>query len=221
MIPKIVMQTSLRRPPESVIRRNKRILGHEFEYVHYDDEAILKFFHSHPIGELPNVSKRFEQLKSGEHKADLFRYYYLYLCGGVYFDSDVLLVANLSLYTSGKDFVSVLAGNVGSALFQGFLAASPRHPVLLKAVLDVCEISNQQLASDHHVLCKNLKRFLDEHLESNSSARASTLLFSEVTHSRSVAKSVDEYGDTVLYHFWKRRYPPRFPISVPGAKWAF
>lgn len=220
MIPRQIMQTSPKKLPRSIVRRTMRAVGNGFCYRHFDDAAIVKFFSDYPLPGVEGVTERFLSLNSGEHKADLFRYYYLYLCGGVYFDTDVLLVASLRQYVTEKDFVSVSAGNVGGALFQGFLAASPGHPVLLRAVLDVCETSDQLLASDHHILCKNLKRFLDEYLESSSDARKSTLLLSEVPHNRNTAKSLDEKGETVLYHFWKRRYPPRFPISVPGAKWA-
>lgn len=204
-----------------IIARTMRVLGSGFAYIHFDDDAILKFFEDHPDDNLPDVSSRFLSLRSGEHKADLFRYYYLYICGGIYIDTDVLIVTDLNPYISKNNFVSVNAGKVQNALFQGFLAASPGHPVLRRAVVDVCETSDQSLASDHHILCKNLKRFLNEYLEKkNSSERNSSLLLSEVSHARNVAKSLDGNGNPVLYHFWKRSYPPRFPISVPGAKWA-
>lgn len=220
MIPHQIIQTSPNSLPDAIVRRTIQTAGPRFDYRHFDDAKILRFFEDHPITEVDAVARRFLSLRSGEHKADLFRYYYLYVCGGIYFDTDVLIVTDLSSYISNNNFVSVNAGNVQSALFQGFLAASPGHPVLLRAVLDVCKISDQSLASDHHILCKNLKRFLDEHLEENSAAKHSTLLFSEIPHNRNAAKSLDEKGNTVLYHFWKRRYPPRFPILVPGAKWA-
>lgn len=214
------MQTSPKSLPGAIVRRTIRVAGSRFDYSHFDDAKILQFFEDHPIDEVDAVTRRFLSLRSGEHKADLFRYYYLYVRGGIYFDTDVLIVTDLSSYICKNNFVSVNAGNVRNALFQGFLAASPGHPVLLRAVLDVCETSDQSLASDHHILCKNLKRFLDEHLKKNSAERNSTLILSEVHHGRSVAKSLDVNGNPVLYHFWKRPYPPRFPISVPGAKWA-
>lgn len=215
------MQTSRSKPPNAIVRRTVQTLGPRYTYRHLDDSEILQFFANNPVDGLEAVESRFLSLRSGEHKADLFRYYYLYVCGGVYFDIDVLLVSDLFSYIKGRDFVSVSAGNVNGALFQGFLAASPGHPVLYKAILDVCEISDQSLASDHHILCKNLKRFLDDHLENSGAAKNSALLLSEVSHNRNVAKSIDENGNTVLYHFWKRRFPPRFPIFVPGAKCAF
>ena len=221
MIPHQIMQTSPQSLPGAIVRRTVQAAGSQFSYRHFNDAQILRFFEEHPIDKVEGVSRRFLSLRSGEHKADLFRYYYLYVCGGIYFDTDVLIVTGLSSYISNNDFVSVKAGNVGGALFQGFLAASPRHPVLLRAVLDVCETSDQSLASDHHILCKNLQFFLNEYLEENSAARYSTLLLSEVPHNRHVAKSLDDKGDTVLYHYWKRRYPPRFPILVPGAAWAY
>lgn len=221
MIPHQIIQTSRESLPDAIVRRTMRTAGSLFDYRHFDDAKILRFFEEHPINEVDAVTRRFLSLRSGEHKADLFRYYYLYVCGGIYFDTDVLIVTDLKSYICDNNFVSVNAGNVRNALFQGFLAAAPGHPILLRAVLDVCETSDQSLALDHHILCKNLKRFLDEHLEKNSADRNSTLLLSEVAHNRNVAKSLDENGNPVLYHFWKRRYPPRFPISVPGAKWAF
>lgn len=221
MIPRQIVQTSPKKLPSSIVRRTMRTVGDDFSYRHYDDAAILEFFSDHPLPGVEKVSERFLSLRSGEHKADLFRYYYLYVCGGVYFDTDVLLVSNLDCYITENSLVSVLAGNVGGALFQGFLATSPGHPVMLRAVRDVCEISDQQLAADHHVLCKNLKVFVDQYVQQDNAARGSTLLLKEVPHNRNVAKSIDFSEKTVLYHFWKRPYPPRFPIGLRDAIWAF
>lgn len=220
MIPKRIFQTSKKKLPNSIVRRTLRTVGDAFQYQHFNDADILKFFQDHPIAGVQGVKERFLSLRSGEHKADLFRYYYLYVAGGVYFDTDVLLVSDLKFLLASRDFVSVATDNVDGALFQGFLAAVPGHPVLLQAVRDVCEISDKELALDHHVLCKNLKAFLDDYLEKNVKAKNSTLLLMETSHSRNVAKSVNAIGETVLYHFWKRSYPPRFPILTPKATWA-
>ncbi len=215
------MQTSLRRPPERIIRRTMRVLGDGFTYVHFDDDAILKFFGNHPHSDLPGVSDRFRELKSGEHKADLFRYYYLYTMGGVYFDTDVLLTAALHRYLLGCDFLSVKSGAVPDSLFQGFLAAGPGHPVLKRAIRDVCDTTNAQLKADHHLLCKNLHLFLQEALSEQDIQPDTVILFDEVLHSRKVAKSLDADGRCVLYHFWRREFPPVFPVGYPGTKVAW
>ena len=55
-------------------------------YEHYTDAEIIRFFQQNPIHELPNVIEKFYSLQYGEHRADLFRYYFLYLNGGVYMD---------------------------------------------------------------------------------------------------------------------------------------
>lgn len=215
------MQTSLRRPPANIIGRTMRVLGSGFSYVHFDDDAIFKFFEDHPHDNFPDVSCRFRDLRSGEHKADLFRYYYLYTLGGVYFDTDVLMVAPLERYLSGCGFLSVRSGAVPNSLFQGFLASEAGHPVLERAIKDVCDTSNDQLKSDHHLLCKNLDRFLREALSNNDVNPNTVTLFDEVLHSRKVAKSLDAQGRCVLYHFWRREFPPVFPIAYQGAKIAW
>ncbi|MBF9020258.1 hypothetical protein HKCCA1058_06045 [Rhodobacterales bacterium HKCCA1058] len=221
MIPNVVMQTSRRSLPARIVRRTMSVLGPKFQYVHYDDRAIEKFFSDYPHGELPGVLERFRDLNAGEHKADLFRYYYLYTLGGVYFDTDVLLVSPLAKYLSGRDFVSVRSGAVSNSLFQGFLAAEAGHPVLERAIRDVCNSTNDQLKSDHHLLCKNLDRFLREALSNHDVNPDTVTLFDEVLHSRKVAKSLDAQGRCVLYHFWRREFPPIFPIAYQGAKIAW
>lgn len=220
-IPLEIMQTSLVRPPARIIKRTLRVLKNRFEYRHFDDDGIIKFFESNPQPRMPDVRDRFLHLRSGEHKADLFRYFYLYVRGGVYFDTDVLLVRDLSSYLTGVDFLSVNAGAVDDSLFQGFLASRPGHPVLRRAIEDVCNTSNEQLRNDHHLLCKNLKIFLDDFLVENTSASKRVTLLREIVHRRKVAKSIDVYGRVVLYHFWRRDFPPTFPFIHRGAKIAW
>ena len=41
----------------------------------------------------------------GAHKADLFRYYYLYINGGVYIDSDLMITTNIENIILNYDLV--------------------------------------------------------------------------------------------------------------------
>lgn len=220
-IPLEIMQTSLRRPPARIIKRTLRVMKHRFSYTHFDDSDILQFFVDNPQPGLRDVRDRFLSLKSGEHKADLFRYFYLYVRGGVYFDTDVLLVRDLAPYLSGVDFLSVNSGAVGDSLFQGFLASRAGHPVLRQAIEDVCNISNDLLRCDHHLLCKNLKNFLDDFIAADPSSQHHVNLLEEIVHRRKVAKSIDDKGRIVLYHFWRRDFPPTFPFFHKGARIAW
>ena len=45
---------------------------------------IMKSFNKFPIKEFPNIIDKFNSFSKGQHKADLFRYYYLYLNGSGY-----------------------------------------------------------------------------------------------------------------------------------------
>lgn len=216
-IPHKIMQTSRSRLPAWVIHRSLAVVEKSFEYEHFTDEEIHSFFDDHPVPDFRDVPDRFLSLRSGEHKADLFRYYYLYVHGGAYFDTDVLLVRDIRPYLKGRSFVSVKAAGVSSALFQGFLCAQARHPVLHKAIADVCATSDEALRRDHHLLCRNLHKFLLDYIEESAERAQSVLILKELPYRRKVAMIADESNQPVLYHYWRRDYPPLFPVLEKGA----
>jgi mannosyltransferase OCH1-like enzyme len=77
-IPKTIIQTS-RKDQESYVVDMicKRSQG--WQYLHFKDDDIIEFFSDNPIDEFPNVIAKFYTFNYGEHRADLFRYYYLYV----------------------------------------------------------------------------------------------------------------------------------------------
>jgi len=77
-IPKIIMQTSVHKQPEYIINIIKNKCP-GWDYVHFTDDEIIKYFQENPIDELPNIIDKFKSFSKGQHKADLFRYYFLYL----------------------------------------------------------------------------------------------------------------------------------------------
>jgi len=80
------------------------------------------------------LAKDFESEPAGMVKSDLCRLAMLYLYGGYYFDTDILPVVPMYDHL-GKDttFATVVATD-GDNLFQAFMAASPRHPLIAEAL---------------------------------------------------------------------------------------
>jgi mannosyltransferase OCH1-like enzyme len=69
------------------------------------------------------------------HGADLFRYYYLYLNGGTYLDSDAVLERNIEEIACGYDFVTIQAYHETDPLmFNGFLIALPKVTIMYEAL---------------------------------------------------------------------------------------
>jgi mannosyltransferase OCH1-like enzyme len=154
-IPKVCIQTSKEAIPEYVTKQLKdKMTG--WDYRHFLDADILDFFAKNPIDEFKEVADKFASFSSGEHKSDLFRYYYLYLNGGVFIDSDLTLQVQLDNIIGTNTFVSVKALEPAGSIFNGFLAVIPKHPIIYEALKGLYSMNNDVLQKDYSVVCKRL-----------------------------------------------------------------
>jgi mannosyltransferase OCH1-like enzyme len=162
MIPNVIIQTSRRGIPDYVvdmIRDN----SHGWKYIHFTDQEVLHFFIENPLEEFPDVIQKFCSYSYGEHRADLFRYYYLYLYGGVYIDSDAMIEDRIENITKDYDFFSVNSSYLPGSIFQGFIGCSPKNIIMFEALKDLYNKTNHQLITDFHLLCKNLYGIVENH----------------------------------------------------------
>lgn len=156
-ITKIIFQTSINKPESYVI---DKILSkcESFQYLHFTDDDIIHFFKNNYIDEFKNIIEKFHSIKNGAHKADLFRYYYLYINGGVYIDTDAMMELDIKDIILDNSFFSILSSHhqCGSTICNAFIGASPKNDIIYRALIDVYNISNDALSGFYHVLCKNL-----------------------------------------------------------------
>jgi len=164
-ITRVIMQTSKNALPNIYVEAVKsKITG--WKYEHYTDKDIVRFFKENPLQGFEDVENVFKSLKRGEHRADLFRYYYLYIKGGVYFDTDLMIYKHIEDIIKGYDFVSVNCKSLGW-ISQFFLATTPKNPIIYEALMDIYKIDKSTLDSDYHIIIKNLKNIVNNSPQNN------------------------------------------------------
>lgn len=102
----------------------------DFRVDMYDDKRIVDFL-KQEYNE--TYVKFFDDIKLGRHKADFFRYCYLYKRGGIYADIDLVPMATFdSFIHSDTQFFTVRTGD--ESIFQAYLASVPYHPIMRLAI---------------------------------------------------------------------------------------
>jgi len=202
MIPKLFMQTSRQKPQQYVVDMIKeRCVG--WTYEHYTDDDIIAFFGENPVPEFPNVIAKFYMLNYGEHRADLFRYYFLYVKGGVYMDLDAMIQCPIENIIGNADFFTVNSSYFPGTVFQGFLGATPKHPLIYQALKDIYHCPLENLRKEFHLLCKNLYGFIQEQRTEK------TLLLEEVYGGcEEEAHVLDKDKKVVLIHYHIKKIIP-------------
>lgn len=207
-ITRTVIQTSKDPIPDNVGGMVKaQLMG--WNYIYFSDNDIQKFFNDNPLEEFPDILSKFNSFASGPHRADLFRYYYLYIKGGVFIDSDLMLYDPLESIVGTKSFVSVWALRPEGSVFNGFLGGSPKHPIVHAALKDAYSTSNEQLQEDYTLFCKNLGGFVKNNAETN------VKMLRELMNNDTFCKIEDPDSKKIsLIHYVEMDIPAKAPDST-------
>lgn len=135
-IPRHILQTHYVELDNVTVAQIKS-LSVGYTYSFFVDADIEQYMLSHPIAEFPNMISKFRQLR-GAHKADLFRYLWLYQNGGVFIDSDLMIYRPMDEILQDYEFVTAIDKHKKGA-FTGILACAPRHPYMYLALRDAYE----------------------------------------------------------------------------------
>lgn len=134
-IPRLLFQTfeTDDGPPKmAMARQTWKDLNPDWTLHFHDAEMRREFIGKH-YG--PEHVAAYDRLTSGAYKADFWRYCALYVHGGVYVDVDAVCRVPLDDVIRPEDrFLSARAGNVPWAIHNGFIACTPEHPFLARAV---------------------------------------------------------------------------------------
>ena len=208
-IPKVIFQTSRTKQPEYVIDLIKsRSPG--WEYIHFTDDDIFKFFEENTLDDFPDMKDKFLSIKSGAHRADLFRYYYLYVKGGVFIDSDAMIEKDINIIAKDYDFFSVESTYFVNTIFNGFIGATEKNTIMYEALKHAYNVDVNELSKNYMMFCKQLKPIYDE-----NKVGQNTSLYLELIHDEKSAKMVDVNNETLLIHYYRDKV---IPLSVKNKK---
>jgi|LakMenEpi03Aug12_release.lakeMendotaPanAssembly.Ray.scaffolds.fasta_scaffold114045_3 hypothetical protein len=143
---KTIIQTSKKSP----IQKNVNMLMKSFdgwEYKHFNDKECIEYIRNNKTSEFSNSEKVFLSFKTGQHKADFFRYFYLYTSGGLFIDSDLMIYKNIDSYIleTNKDFASCVSLVIKETIFQGFLFAKKENEIIYETLKKMYFTSTEQL----------------------------------------------------------------------------
>jgi hypothetical protein len=221
-IPKIIFQTSVNKPNEYLVNMIKN-LSPDWTYIHFNDNEIIDFFKNNYLEEFPNIIEKFNSIKTGAHKADLFRYYFIYIKGGVFLDSDAMLQKNINEIVKNYNFFTVESTHYCPlCIFQGLIGANPNNQIIYEALKDIYNIDNQLLIADYLIICKNLYNILKK--KWNYKIK----IYKEIYGSNKVAITVDNNDNSLIiaHYFDSKIVPPEYfnknhLINIPSSKKTF
>jgi len=201
-IPKIIFQTSKYKLEQYIIDKILQKCN-DWKYIHYNDEEAIQFFNENYIEEFKDIVIKFNQMTNGAHKADLLRYYHLYITGGVFIDSDAMLETNMVDIVKDYTFFSVNS-IIPNAIFQGFIGCTPRNSIIYKALYDAYHINLQELSSNYHLLCYHLYNIIQTD-ESNEIIH----LYNEKHVKYGLAETFNDNNETILIHYFGDKVIPK------------
>ncbi len=211
-IPRIIIQTSPDPAPDHV-RDLFALRAPSWDYRHFTDACILDFFHANPSPEFPEIVRVFNRFDRGEHKADLFRYYFLYLYGGLFMDMDAAPEVDLDEVVGDRDQLLIAAFDPACGIYNGILGATAGSPLIHMALRHIYHTPAAIVSDSYHYFCKSLQTFNHAYPALNG------VVYQEINMvDQGVAGSivVDHRGARIFTHYWQRGSVPEGPVHVPA-----
>jgi hypothetical protein len=112
--------------PSYIYRQYERYAP-EYDLVVYDDSECVEFLRSR-FGD--GYARKFLSIREGAHRADFFRYAYLYEMGGVYLDVKTILIKPLREVFVRKDLCYTVLSMIKGSIYNGIISTPPRNPFI-------------------------------------------------------------------------------------------
>ena len=202
-IPRILLQTHYKNIP-SYVKDKLNTFTQGWNYIFFNDRDIINFFKCNPLPDFPNIINVFNNIKTGAHKADLFRYYFLYINGGVFLDSDAMIECNLDDIIEDYDFVTVIC-NCDTLYFNGFICTRPKNIIMYESIKHIYHFNLYDLSKDYFAIVHKFKIIVND-LKNNLKIK----LYKEKGDWTGVMPTVDEDNNNkiIFKHYYHTKVIP-------------
>jgi mannosyltransferase OCH1-like enzyme len=190
-IPKILFQTYNNKSKIPIyITDSLNKYAPDYKYYLFDDIEGLSFIQQYFSEAVVN---RYNTLR-GAHKADLLRYCYLYINGGIYADIKTIFIKPLSEIfdhskLSNKDILYSVLAKSKRAIYQGILATTKFNPVFLVLINKIIISTNIEIFMNYHLYTMQMYKLI----KNIPSMNQDIILFQEIC-TRNTNAPRDRYG---------------------------
>jgi hypothetical protein len=203
MISKILMQKTREKQEDYVIDLFKKQLSEEWVYINYCNGEEEKYFKDNPLEEFPNIFKQWQKMPTAAHQADLFRYYFLYINGGVILDGDAMLYDNIENIVQDCSFFSVKS-IMSKTLCNGIMGCSVKNPIVYACLKHAYEINDMSVFMNKYHL---LGAYLYDTVMNNT-YDFKIKLFREF-NCKGYAKTLNDNDKIIFIHYYQYKIIPK------------
>jgi hypothetical protein len=218
-IPKIIFQSSVIKFPKYLTNMIQAKCN-GWKYYHFNDEEVINYITENPLEEFKNSVEVYNSIEKGQHKIDFFRYYYLYINGGVFIDSDAILEKNIEEIVGNYSFFSVKSIMNNDSIFNGFIGCEPKHIIIYEALKHLYHLEKSVLKNDYFYVCKNLYNIIETHnnllgsffVNSKELIDIKIKIYNETVYKNNIASTVNDNNEILLLHYFDKSI---IPSSIP------
>jgi mannosyltransferase OCH1-like enzyme len=135
IIPKVIIQTSEHFNPTHAMY-SLREMNPDYEYKFFDDTQRREFIKNAFSNKILDA---YDMLVPGAFRADLFRYAYLFIHGGCYFDDKIIPRVSLNRLIRPEDELILCEDAVEKSYLNSIIMTKPKHFMFLKLLLTACD----------------------------------------------------------------------------------
>jgi hypothetical protein len=206
---KIVFQTAYYKLPKYIIEMVKnKCIG--WEYIYFSDLDIIEFIQNNPIEEFSDAITVFKSIQNCALKSDFFRYYFLYLKGGLYLDSDATLEKNIEDIIQDYKFCTVESGldknKNGDMVFNGFIYSEPKNAIIYNALKNIYNADQKEICDNYFLICQNFFKLVKEQINILNSYNIKNVIkiFKEKVENLDYSSIFDDNNETIVKHYYNK-----------------
>jgi len=139
LIPKVICQTLEENVVGEIHMRtvhNLKAMNPEYTYVFFDSRRRRRFIKEHFD---TAVLDTYDGFVSGAFKADIFRYCWLYVNGGIYIDCKMINRIPFRNFIQAEQEYLLCKDRIPNAIINGLIGITPKNQQMLRCILECIE----------------------------------------------------------------------------------